>query len=211
MESNLGHQTCVSACVGVCVHVLVCASPVCRYPLTASSQREGERKQASSPLPSNYKWQTCNQESVWHLTTHDNLSALCRYTVTGYLWACVCVCAPTDTFKQEQQRSNSLLPYGPVLQWQSKKPTANILPNFHIFLTSLPFQIPILYFRPSIFLDPSLLPRSRSISFSLPSASFKTPPFFSRSPISSSLCNNEVNTALWLVLLTVCISDCICN
>lgn len=174
-------------------------------------EKETESKPALLyPLITNDKPATRSQSGTWRRMITSQLSADTQWRVICER-VCVCVCAPTDTFKQEQQRSNSLLPYGPVLQWQSKKPTANILPNFHIFLTSLPFQIPILYFRPSIFLDPSLLPRSRSISFSLPSASFKTPPFFSRSPISSLLCNNEVNTALWLVLLTVCISDCICN
>lgn len=76
MESNLARQTCVC----VCVCPITCLS----IPRDSLQRESGGEKQASSPSLSNYKWQICYQESVWHLTTHDNLSALCRYSVTDW-------------------------------------------------------------------------------------------------------------------------------
>lgn len=86
---------CMHLCVRVCVFVPSLLSvDTKRQPSAREQRRErGEKKQANSPFLSNYKWQTCYQESVWHLTTHDNLSALCQYSVTDWrLCVCVCVC-----------------------------------------------------------------------------------------------------------------------
>lgn len=145
MESNLAHQMCVSACICVCVFVPSLLSvDTKRQPSAREQRRErGEKKQANSPFLSNYKWQTCYQESVWHLTTHDNLSALCQYSVTDWrLSVCVCMCVSVNMLTDrlnKNTKSNSVLPRGSDFQWQSKKSTANISPIFLLFPSLLPF------------------------------------------------------------------------
>lgn len=79
-------------------------------------------------------------------------------------------------------------------------------------LPHLPLSVALLVSHPLLlaidFLLPSVLPFSPSHP-PFPPASFKNQPFSSRSSISSPWCNNEVNTALWLVLWLPNTSNCI--
>lgn len=168
MESNLAHQMCVSACICVCVFVPSLLSvDTKRQPSAREQRRErGEKKQANSPFLSNYKWQTCYQESVWHLTTHDNLSALCQYSVTDWRLSvcvcfcvcfCVCVCDHVDwQIKQEHQIKQCPAPWlwFPMTKQEVYGQYLTCFPPLSLF-TALLVSHPPLYFHR---FPPCLLP-----------------------------------------------------
>lgn len=169
MESNLAHQMCVSACICVCVcaclsHHFCLSIPRDSLQPENRGERGEEKKQANSPFLSNYKWQTCYQESVWHLTTHDNLSALCQYSVTDWrLSVCVCMCVRVCVcehvdwqIKQEHQIKQCPAPWlwFPMTKQEVYGQYLTYLPPLSLF-TALLVSHPPLYFHR---FPPCLLP-----------------------------------------------------